>query len=70
LIREYEDTLETLLKNLTPQNHAAAVQIASLPEEIRGFGHIKAAAVAAAGKKRAALLGAFGSTPTAQRAAA
>jgi indolepyruvate ferredoxin oxidoreductase len=60
LIREYEETVEALLKNLTPQNHAVAVQIASIPEEIRGFGHIKLKSVAAARKKREQLLAAFG----------
>jgi indolepyruvate ferredoxin oxidoreductase len=70
LIREYETTVETLLKGLTPQNHAAAVQIACVPEEIRGFGHIKAASIIAARKKRDALLAGFGAPPTAQRAAA
>jgi indolepyruvate ferredoxin oxidoreductase len=70
LIREYEATVETLLKNLTPQNHAAAVQIACLPEDIRGFGHIKTANAIAARKKRDELLAGFGAPPTAQRAAA
>ena len=60
LIREYEETVEALLKNLTPQNHAVAVQIASIPEEIRGFGHIKLKSVIAARKKREQLLAAFG----------
>jgi indolepyruvate ferredoxin oxidoreductase len=69
LIGEYEETVETLLKNLTPQNHAVAVQIASLPEEIRGFGHIKLKSIAAARKKRDQLLAAFGS-PAIQKAAA
>jgi len=69
LIREYEETLEALLKNLTPQNHAVAVQIASLPEEIRGFGHIKLKSVVAARKKREQLLAAFGNAAI-QKAAA
>jgi indolepyruvate ferredoxin oxidoreductase len=69
LIREYEETVETLLKNLTPQNHAVAVQLASLPEDIRGFGHIKLKSVAAARKKREQLLAAFGNAAI-QKAAA
>jgi indolepyruvate ferredoxin oxidoreductase len=69
LISEYEETVEALLKNLTPQNHAVAVQIASIPEEIRGFGHIKLKSVAAARKKREQLLAAFGN-PAIQKAAA
>ena len=45
LIREYEATVERLLARLTAQNHALAVQIASIPDEIRGFGHIKARSI-------------------------
>ena len=69
LIGEYEDCVERLLKDLSPQNHAAAVQIASFPEEIRGFGHIKMRNLAAARNKRDDQLAGFG-TPAAQRAAA
>jgi indolepyruvate ferredoxin oxidoreductase len=56
LIREYEETIERLLAELSPANHATAVQIASLPEEIRGYGHIKAKSIVAARKKRDELL--------------
>ena len=59
LIREYEETVERLLAELTPQNHAAAIQIASLPEEIRGYGHIKLKSIATARKKRDDLLAGF-----------
>jgi indolepyruvate ferredoxin oxidoreductase len=41
LIVEYRNTAEELLSSLTPANHALAVEIASLPEHIRGFGHVK-----------------------------
>src|SRR5204862_380520 len=34
LIAEYEQTVERLLARLTPDNHALAVEIASLPDEI------------------------------------
>jgi len=70
LIREYEDTVERLLAGLTPQNHAAAVQIAALPDEIRGFGHIKARTLAPARKKRDELLARYEAGPKAERAAA
>ena len=69
LIREYEQTIEQLLAGLTPQNQPLAVQIASLPEEIRGFGHIKTRNVAAARKKRDELLQRF-SARGVERAAA
>jgi indolepyruvate ferredoxin oxidoreductase len=70
LIREYEETVERLLARLGEQNHAAAVQIASLPEEIRGFGHIKARSIAAARKKRDELLARYETGVTSERAAA
>ncbi|HET7671282.1 MAG TPA: indolepyruvate ferredoxin oxidoreductase family protein, partial [Burkholderiales bacterium] len=69
LIAEYEATVERLLKGLTPANHALAVQIAALPDEIRGYGHIKARNLAAARKKQAELLARFDGTEP-ERAAA
>jgi indolepyruvate ferredoxin oxidoreductase len=70
LIGEYEDTLERLLEGLSPQNHALAVEIASVPEEMRGFGYIKKRNVEAARKKRQELEARFGRLPKADRAAA
>ena len=52
LIDEYEQTVETLLGGLTRDNLALAVEIASLPEQIRGYGHIKAKSIAEARRKR------------------
>jgi indolepyruvate ferredoxin oxidoreductase len=59
LITDYEKTVEQLLAQLTPDNHALAVQIASIPEDIRGFGHVKARHLAAARQKEAKLLEAW-----------
>jgi indolepyruvate ferredoxin oxidoreductase len=70
LIREYENTVERLLAGLTPQNHTLAVQIAAIPDEIRGFGYIKARNLAPARKKRDELLARFEAGPAAERAAA
>ncbi len=72
LIEEYESTVATLLAGLAPQNHALALQIASLPEEIRGYGHIKLKSIAAARAKRVELLARYRSpgSAEAQRAAA
>jgi indolepyruvate ferredoxin oxidoreductase len=69
LIAEYEADVEKLLAKLSTGNHSLAVQIASIPEEIRGFGHIKTRNVATARKKRTELLGKF-ETAHAERAAA
>src|SRR5271166_6366362 len=54
LLGEYESDIEEVLKSLAPANHAIAVRIASLPETIRGYGRIKEANAAEAGKARAA----------------
>jgi indolepyruvate ferredoxin oxidoreductase len=59
LIGEYERIVEDLIKGLTPQNHALAVQIAAIPEEMRGFGYIKKRNVEAARKKRDEMLARF-----------
>jgi len=42
LISAYEGVLRELAAALDRENHALAVEIASLPEQIKGFGHIKA----------------------------
>ena len=59
LIADYEKTVDQLLAQLTPDNHGLAVQIASIPEDIRGFGHVKARHLAAARQKEAKLLEAW-----------
>ena len=41
LVAEYEKLLAEIVDNLNPDNHQAAVELASLPEKIRGFGHVK-----------------------------
>jgi indolepyruvate ferredoxin oxidoreductase len=61
LIAQYRDTIDGLLSRLTADNLAQAVAIASIPEEIRGFGHVKERNLKAAKKKEAELLAAFGS---------
>jgi indolepyruvate ferredoxin oxidoreductase len=70
LIREYERSVEELIKGLSAQNHALAVQIASVPEDMRGFGYIKQRNVEAARKKRDELLARFGAAQPPARAAA
>ncbi|NLO78975.1 MAG: indolepyruvate ferredoxin oxidoreductase family protein [Xanthomonadaceae bacterium] len=41
LIRDYEALVEELIAELTVDNHATAVALAELPQQIRGFGHVK-----------------------------
>jgi indolepyruvate ferredoxin oxidoreductase len=69
LITDYEDTVDELLAKLTPDNHALAVRIASVPEEIRGFGHVKQRHLKAAKEREAKLLAAY-RAPITSRAAA
>ncbi|WP_405539360.1 indolepyruvate ferredoxin oxidoreductase family protein [Streptomyces sp. NBC_00075] len=45
LIREYRDVIERSLSLLGPDNHALAVEIASLPDAVRGYEDIKLANV-------------------------
>ena len=55
LIEEYRETVGEILDRLAPANHEAAVALASVPEGIKGFGHVKERSVEAA-KRRAARL--------------
>jgi indolepyruvate ferredoxin oxidoreductase len=41
LIEEYRQTVLELVAGLQPGNHALAVEIARLPEQIKGYGHVK-----------------------------
>jgi indolepyruvate ferredoxin oxidoreductase len=59
LIVRYEERIEELLASLTRDNHALAVEIASLPERIRGFGHVKLRSMKGAAEREAALMDAF-----------
>jgi indolepyruvate ferredoxin oxidoreductase len=47
LIGEYRASIETVLQGLDADNHALAVEIARIPDGIRGFGHVKARHLAA-----------------------
>jgi indolepyruvate ferredoxin oxidoreductase len=46
LIGEYRQIVETALVRLSPVTHAAAVTLAELPDEIRGYEHLKLEGVA------------------------
>ncbi|MDB5857789.1 MAG: hypothetical protein JWQ76_1478, partial [Ramlibacter sp.] len=56
LIAEYRQTVQELLERLAPGNHAQAVEIARLPEQIKGYGHVKARNLAAVRPQWDALL--------------
>ena len=59
LIGEYEATVKMMLAKLDGTNIDAAVAVASVPEEIRGYGHIKEASTVKAKAKREQLIEAF-----------
>ena len=56
LIASYETVVEELIAGLSHDSHALAVGIASVPEHIRGFGHVKVRHIEAAKAREAELL--------------
>ena len=52
LIDDYIALLDLILNELNPDNHSAAIALASVPDEIRGYGHVKEKSLAAAEKLR------------------
>ncbi len=69
LIKEYHATVGGLLAKLNADNLSQAVAIASIPEDIRGYGHVKERHLKAAKAKEATLLASFG-TPSGENRAA
>jgi indolepyruvate ferredoxin oxidoreductase len=69
LITDYERLIDEMLERLSPDTHAVAVQLAAIPEEIRGYGHIKLRNLEAARAKQQKLLEQF-RAPQDRRAAA
>jgi len=69
LIVDYRKTIDLLIAGLDGTNHALAVDIAAVPEHIRGYGHVKERHHADAMKRQYDLLSAW-RNPSAGRAAA
>ncbi|MXP64785.1 indolepyruvate ferredoxin oxidoreductase family protein [Roseomonas sp. M0104] len=59
LLAEYERLVGELLASLHRRNHAIAVELAALPEQIRGYGHIRRRHAEHAKRQEATLLDAF-----------
>jgi indolepyruvate ferredoxin oxidoreductase len=59
LIGEFETLLGELAAGLTPESYDVAVELAALPQRIRGFGHVKEANLARAKAREAELLAAL-----------
>jgi indolepyruvate ferredoxin oxidoreductase len=69
LIADYEAVVRELSVALTPDNHALALEIVCVPEQIRGFGRIKQRNIGVAKAREAELLGMWRSKDTAVSAA-
>lgn len=59
LITDYQEMMTHILNNLNKDNYDLALQLASIPEDIRGFGHVKERHFEAAMVKQADLLARF-----------
>ena len=59
LIAQYQASIEEVLQTLAAGNHAAAVDIARIPELIKGYGHVKARNVQLAQQQWAEAMAAF-----------
>ena len=59
LVLDYEALVPELLAALTPDNHATAVELAAIPDRIRGFGPVKERFLRHAKTREAELLAAF-----------
>jgi indolepyruvate ferredoxin oxidoreductase len=69
LIGEYRASIEEVLKSLSAANHATAVEIARIPEQIKGFGHVKERHLKAARQNWSALMAAYRAPQGARQAA-
>jgi indolepyruvate ferredoxin oxidoreductase len=69
LIAEYETLIADIARRVTPATHSLAVALASIPDAIRGYGHVKAKSIADAKTREAELRAAFDAPPAAAAAA-
>jgi len=69
LINEYRACVEELLKTLNAANLALAAEVARIPEEIRGYGHVKERHLAAARLKWQGLMARWRQGDSSSRAA-
>jgi indolepyruvate ferredoxin oxidoreductase len=69
LIDDYRASIDELLASLNAANHAQAVEIARIPEQIKGFGHVKERHLAAARQRWQDLLARWREPGAGRRAA-
>jgi indolepyruvate ferredoxin oxidoreductase len=48
MMQDYITQIDEVVSKLDERNYAAAVQLACIPDEIRGFGHVKTKSIEAA----------------------
>ena len=70
LIADYEALVAELIRDLSADKLELAVQLARLPERIRGYGHVKLGNIAAVRKQWAEMLSRYRSPATTQQALA
>ena len=70
LIDEYTTSIGNALARLTPETLPLVLELAALPERVRGFGHVKEANVAKAKARWAEIEAALAAAPATKRAAA
>ncbi len=69
LIKRYEDTVQELVGGLSGDNLSLAIEIAEIPEHIRGYGHVKERHLQSAEAEWDSLLSKFRSGETERHAA-
>jgi indolepyruvate ferredoxin oxidoreductase len=70
LVDEYRRSIEEVLRALGPANHGLAIEIARIPDAIRGYGHVKARHLGAVRPKWDALMADWRAGPLALSAQA
>jgi indolepyruvate ferredoxin oxidoreductase len=68
LIGEYRASIDEVLKGLSLETHALAVEIARLPEQIKGYGHVKDRNLVAARQQWKDMMQQWRSPPAAAKA--
>ncbi len=70
LIEEYRQSIAAVLPGLAAHNHAIAIDIARIPEQIRGFGHVKERNLVAARQRWTQLVQQWQTTQNTEKQAA
>lgn len=69
ILAEYEALLDEIAESLTADTHATALELASLPEHIRGYGHVREKHITTVKAQEADLLARFRNPEMAKTAA-